>query len=97
MAKITKPQLAALADLKSRGGCVMASDWINGSGRYITAKTIPPFCKRIERYMGGPNLPARINRIFREHPRCHSVVAIIDMRSANKALAEHKDLFTQEV
>jgi len=87
--KITKSQIEALAELKRRGGAVITSQWANGNGRYTTRRSIPPFCKRIERWAAWfPNYPQRIKRVFRKHPRCEAVIAITNMRAVNKILAE---------
>jgi hypothetical protein len=82
---IRKNQIEALSEIVHNGGAVLASSWVNGSGRYITARAIPPFCKRIERYEAA-DYPKRIQEIFAKHPRAKSVVAIVDMRSAKKEL-----------
>jgi len=82
----TKKQLEALAELKNRGGAVITSEWTTGRGRFTTPRSIPPFCRRIENWAAFYQV-ARIRRVFRRHPRCRAVVAIVDMRSANRALA----------
>ena len=85
--KITKPQLESLAYLKQCGGAVLTSEWVNGSGRYTTKRAIPPCCKRVERWAAWfPEYPERIKRMFKLHPRCKAVIAITDMRTANRLL-----------
>ena len=85
--KLTKPQLESLAEIHRRGGAVLTSEWTNGSGRYITARAIPPFCERIERLYLDLQ-PKRIQKIFANRPRCKAVIAITNMRAANRALGE---------
>ena len=82
----TKKQLEALAELKKRGGAVITSEWTTGRGRFTTPRSIPPFCRRIENWAAFYQV-ARIRKVFRLHPRCSAVVAIVDMRRANRALA----------
>lgn len=84
--KINKTQKAALWQIHRCGGAVMTSHWTNGIGRYTRSRAVPPFCKRIERYR-AEDYPKRIQRVFRLHPRCQAVIAIVDMRAANRALA----------
>ena len=45
--KVTKPQLAALIELKRRGGAVISSEWTRGRGRYTSRRPVPPYCERI--------------------------------------------------
>ena len=82
----TRRQLEALAELKNRGGAVITSEWTTGRGRFTTPRSIPPFCRRIENWASFYQA-ARIRKVFRLHPRCRAVVAIVDMRRANRALA----------
>jgi len=82
----TRRQLEALAELKNRGGAVITSEWATGRGRFTTPRSIPPFCRRIENWAAFYQV-ARIRKVFRLHPRCSAVVAIVDMRRANRALA----------
>ena len=79
--KTTYTQRYALKNLIDRGGAVMTSDWTTGAGRHTRARAIPPFCKRIFRSEAA-RYPARIKRVFAQHPRCQAVVAITDMRTA---------------
>lgn len=37
-----------LTDLYKLGGAVKSSDWTNGSGRYITRRSIPDHCDLLE-------------------------------------------------
>ena len=86
--KISRPQLDALYDLSRRipgNGAVMTSEWTTGMGRWTRRREVPPFCARVERWQ-ALNFPKRIRQTFKAHPRCQTVVAIIDMRNANKAL-----------
>ncbi len=47
--------------------------------------SIPPYCERIEKY-SAHRFPKRIQRMFELHPRAQAVIAITNMRQANKAL-----------
>ena len=91
MKKIAKNQAKALAEIKDRGGAVMSSDWTYGNGRFTTRRNIPPCCEMINRWAYG-HLPKRIQKVFDKHPRCHYVVAITDMRSANRAIKEFENV-----
>ena len=83
-----KPQLESLRELKGRNnGVTLTSNWTNGRGRNCTKRAVPPFCERIEKYCAH-RYPKRIQRMFRIHPRARAVVAIVNMRAANKALRE---------
>lgn len=86
--KITKTQAASLKQLIDLGGAVIASDWTNGQGRFTTSKAIPPFCDKISRLSLHRDFPARIKKVFGAHPKCQSVIAVVDMRGANRALKE---------
>jgi hypothetical protein len=87
--KVTKTQLSMISELKQRGGAVISSRWTTGHGRFTSLRAIPPFCKRIERWAGWfPKYPKRIRDVFKRHPRCKAVIAIVDMRSVNKLLKE---------
>ena len=89
--KTTYTQRSALKNLMDRGGAVMTSDWTTGAGRHTRARTIPPFCERIFRPEAA-RYPVRIKRVFAQHPRCQAVVAIVDMRTANRVIdTNHQD------
>ena len=85
--KTTYTQRYSLKDLMDRGGAVMTSEWTTGAGRHTRSRTIPPFCERIVRSEAA-RYPARIKRVFAQHPRCQAVVAITDMRTANRAVID---------
>ena len=85
--KITKTQLSNLAEIKARGGVTLASKWVTGTGRYVTTRAIPPMCERIERGQAY-KFPKWIQKFFEKHPRCKAVIAITNMRAANKLLKE---------
>ena len=86
MKRLTKVQVRSLGDLsRYDGGVVMSSYWTTGSGRHTRARTIPPYASRIEKFYAD-NYPARIRDFFRRHPRVRAVVAITNMRAANKIL-----------
>ena len=81
----TTVQRASLKALLDMGGAVITSEWTNGTGRYTTRRALPPFCKSIPRYLAA-HYPARIQKVFRAHPRCHAVIAVTNMRAANRVL-----------
>ena len=83
---MNKTQRENLFLMYKEGGVIPASDWVNGSGRYITKRAIPPHCERIER-RDARKYPKRIWSIFESRPRVQAVVAIINMRAANKEFA----------
>jgi len=90
--KITKPQIEALYELKIRApgnGAVVTSEWTTGRGRWIRRRAVPPFCKRIERSQAA-NYPKRIRQTFYNRPQCQAIIAIVDMRNANKTLRNRK-------
>ena len=93
--KLTRVQLKSLREIHHFGGALITSFWTNGSGRYVTTRTIPPFCERIERSSSG-NYPKRIQKVFNAHPRCKAVIAITNMRSANKELKRFEELERKE-
>lgn len=85
--KLNHHHAAALTELMS--GARMASDWINGSGHFISKRSIPPHAERIERrQLATRKLPKRITKVFDAHPRCAAVIAITDMRVAKRALSD---------
>ena len=83
--KITKTQLSNLAEINERGGVILASKWVTGRGRYVTKRAIPPFCDRIE-HGQAYKFPKWIQKFFEKHPRCKAVIAITNLRAANKLL-----------
>ncbi len=91
--KINATARYALRQLMDQGGAVMTSCWTTGAGQRTRARTIPPFCAKI--YRANANIyPNRIRRVFAKHPRCKAVIAIVDMRSANRVM-HHNAKLTQ--
>ena len=82
---ITKRQFDAIRELHSRGGAVLTSEWVNGSGAHTTRRVVPPYCERIVRGIADC-YPRRIRLMFERHPRALAVVAIVNMRAVNKLL-----------
>jgi hypothetical protein len=76
--KITKPQQSSIDQLASRGGAALASEWTNGSGRYVTKRAIPPTAARFERKEYSVS-PAAAKALFDAHPRALAVVAIVEV------------------
>ena len=91
--KTTSNQRDALRQLMARGSAVMTSEWTTGAGQHTRARTIPPFCSKIYR-ANADSYPKRIRRVFAKHPRCKAVVAIVDMRAANRVM-HHNARLTQ--
>ena len=81
----TKTQRRALRELMRAGGAVITSDWTTGAGVHTKRRALPPFCKRLMRWQSKA-YPLRIQRVFNKHPRCTAVIAIVDMRAANRTL-----------
>ena len=76
-----------------KNSAVITSEWTEGRGRLTRTLDIPPFCERIDRYFYDRQ-PQRIKNVFDEHPRCKSVIAVVDKRSATaflNALKSPKD------
>jgi uracil phosphoribosyltransferase len=82
---MTRKERNGLRDLAARGGVVMSSEWTTGHSHRTRARDIPPYCEKISAYSAS-RMPKRIRRVFDAHPRCQFVIAIIDMRSANREL-----------
>ena len=80
---MNKIQRESLFQIYKQGGVVIASEWTNGSGRFVTKRAIPPHCERIERKDAHKH-PKRISSIFDARPKIQAVVAIVNMRAANK-------------
>ena len=69
-------------------GCVVASDWVSGSGRFAKPKALPPFVRRFERKEyaktalpkhGTPERAAF--EFFGKNPR-RKVVLVLDKEAA---------------
>lgn len=86
--KPTRSQIAALAELLARPGhASKPGDWTRGRGNYISLRGIPPFCTRVSRWEAA-RYPRRIRRYFDTSPRLESVVAVVDVRAAKRAIAK---------
>ncbi|MDH5602166.1 MAG: hypothetical protein OEY78_12785 [Gammaproteobacteria bacterium] len=90
-----KQQYQNTLQLLSMGGVVMASDWTSGSGRYITKRAIPPFCEEIEASKALDVLKGKIKtkakKLLKEHPKTVKIIAVTNLRSANKLLKEYSN------
>lgn len=71
------------------GYCVSVSDWVNGSGRFVSKKAYPPFVKRVEKKevdrMSGTELRGyhlMALEYFRKHPK-RKAVLVIDQQEVN--------------
>ena len=47
MKRLIQPQADNLDSLLRAGGVVPSSEWTNGSGRFTTRRTVPPYCRRM--------------------------------------------------
>tara|TARA_R100000808_G_C2122499_1_gene133494 strand:- start:14 stop:310 length:297 start_codon:yes stop_codon:yes gene_type:complete len=90
MKNLIKPQADALLTLLQHGGVVPTSEWTNGSGRYITRRTVPPYASRLTVGEAGAILRGDVrrafNRLVKARPRIQEVVAITNLRGARRAL-----------
>ena len=92
MEKLTSVQIKNLLELKTRGGVVMTSRWVVGSGSYTSRKAVPPFSKRLEKslaYLYPQHFTPEVLEVFKKHPRCKAVVAITDKAAADKAINQY--------
>ncbi len=90
--RLTRPQLDSLESIHGRhGGVCPSSDWTNGSGRYTSRKTVPPFC-RLMTIWEATQLPGFVGkaarRLHKDRPRVEKVVAVVQLRWARRALKE---------
>ena len=87
---VTQAGLTRLADLMSRGGVVPASEWINGSGRYVSKRALPPFTVEIAArnaiWVRG-EIGKRARKLLADRPRVTRLVVVTDLRAARAALA----------
>lgn len=95
MSKFNKDQAKNVKEIEDLGGAVLASNWITGSGNFISKRTIPPFCERMEMdhaltIVRGVGLKT-LKKIQKNHPKCKFVVAIVDLRGARKLIKTLKD------
>ena len=89
-APVTQAGLTRLADLMARGGVVPASEWTNGSGRYVSKRTLPPFAVEIAAndatYLRG-EIGKRARKLLADRFRVTRLVVVTDIRAARAALA----------
>ena len=81
-------QITEFMTVMDENGCVGASDWVSGKGRYSRAKTIPPFVSRFEKKEYAPtNLPKHGTPertaywYFKANPRRRAVL-VLDKEAA---------------
>ena len=84
---MNKAQRENLLEIYNQGGVVLASEWTNGSGRFVTKRAVPPLCERIER-RDADKYPKRISSVFESRPRVQAVIAIVNMRAAKKEILQ---------
>ena len=88
--KHTKTQRRMLQELLiQRGGCVMQSDWTNGSGSYSTRRSVPVYSEDLSlaaacKLGGAAGKAAR--KLRKAHPRCERVIIVTDIRRARACL-----------
>ena len=91
--KLSKPQRESLQDLLQVGGVVASSSWTNGSGRFVTKRTVPAHAARIsvtEVSMLRGEVRRNAERIIRDRPRVTTLVAVTNLRAARRAVKEQK-------
>lgn len=86
--KTSEKQLREYFSKMDASGCVVASGWTSGSGRFTKPKALPPFVQRFERKKGAlatlpkRGTPARVAfEFFQQNPR-RSVVLVLDVAAA---------------
>jgi len=88
--KHTKTQRRMLQELLvKRGGCVMQSEWTNGSGSYTTRRAVPVYSEDLSldaacKLGGAAGKAAR--RVRKAHPRCERVIIVTDIRRARACI-----------
>ena len=92
MKRLIQPQADNLDSLLRAGGVVPSSEWTNGSGRFITRRTVPPYCRRMSITAASVQLCGEVEqnfkRLIKARPRVEFVVAVTDLRGARRALRE---------
>ena len=89
--KTSEKQLCEYLSKMDANGCVVASDWTSGSGRFTKPKTLPQFVKRYARvsFKGNPpqhNTPERTAyEFFRANPG-RMAVLVMDTEAAMRFL-----------
>jgi len=79
--------------LREFGLVRMSSDWTTGRGKWRQLRTFPVFAHRISaRDVKSGISPLKglvkkeAEKLVKQHPNCRSLIAITDLRSADKAL-----------
>lgn len=91
MKKPTKTQVRMLEMLMTSGGCVMASEWVNGCGNFRTKRAVPVFSEDmfLEQACELPGAAGQAARKLRKaHPRCKSVIIVTDIRAARRLMRQ---------
>jgi hypothetical protein len=72
----------ALEILAQHKGIVLSSEWVRGSGRYVSRRPVPTGCVERETWQGDRGLsePSRklYNDFVKSHPRAKKVILIVD-------------------
>tara|TARA_R100000664_G_C2720473_1_gene114130 strand:- start:602 stop:889 length:288 start_codon:yes stop_codon:yes gene_type:complete len=92
MEKLHHRELKTLSEfMEATGGIAAASDWTNGSGRFVTKRQLPRFCKEML-ILTAVRLPGKSGKLARamrkDRPRVLRVVVVVDWRKVNRALKE---------
>lgn len=84
-----KNTLKNALEIENKGGAVLASTWVNGSGNYITRRPVPQFCREVEK-RDVSTLPGKTRRtaerLLKNHPRAQKLVCVVDRRGLNAAV-----------
>lgn len=90
--KTSEKQLCEYLSKMDASGCVVASDWTSGSGRFTKPKALPPFVQRFERKgyaktaLPKHNTPERTAyEFFRSNPG-RMAVLVMDTEAAMRFL-----------
>lgn len=76
-------------EIENKGGAVLASDWVRGSGNYIAKRPVPQFCREVEKrdvstLAGKTRRTAE--RLMKAHPRAQKLICVVDRRGLNAAV-----------
>ena len=94
-----KATLKNAMEIEAKGGAILASEWTNGSGNYISKRPIPAHCSEIEIRPYGIDKTRLIEdlkgktkttarRLAKRHPKAQKLIAVTDRRGLLKAVRE---------
>ena len=87
--KFNKSQLFNLESILECGGVVPSSEWTTGTGRYITRRSLPPFCELLPvalLFSLRGEVAKNARRLLKERPRVQRIVVCTNLRAARAAL-----------